>query len=115
MYVKYVKQMVLNRLSDINLDGGNVLICGNRAIISDRVLVKILVEKEEDLKAELSRLLEAEIIIIPAQKDDFTGHADGMVRFVNCDTILGNDRAEEFKYWREKMDKSNQHLSPTIY
>lgn len=34
--------------------------------------------KEEDLKAELSRLLEAEIIIIPAQKDDFTGHADGI-------------------------------------
>ena len=98
--------------SDINLDGGNVLICGNRAIISDRVFSENPGRKEEDLKAELSRLLEAEIIIIPAQKDDFTGHADGMVRFVNCDTILGNDRAEEFKYWREKMDKviSTYHL-----
>lgn len=98
--------------SDINLDGGNVLICGNRAIISDRVFSENPDIKEEDLKAELSRLLEAEIIIIPAQKDDFTGHADGMVRFVNCDTILGNDRAEEFKYWREKMDKviSTYHL-----
>jgi len=98
--------------SDINLDGGNVLICGNRAIISDRVFSENPDIKEEDLKAELSHLLEAEIIIIPAQKDDFTGHADGMVRFVNCDTILGNDRAEEFKYWREKMDKvlSTYHL-----
>jgi agmatine deiminase len=45
--------------------------------------------------------LECEIIIIPAENDDMTGHADGMVRFVNRDTLLGNNRADEYKYWRE--------------
>jgi agmatine deiminase len=50
-------------------------------------------------------LLECEIIIIPAENDDMTGHADGMVRFVNRNTILGNKLADEYKYWREGMQK----------
>lgn len=86
--------------SKINLDGGNVLICDGRAIISDRVFSENPGVDKESLIKELSSLLECEIIIIPAINDDFTGHADGMVRFVDRNTILGNDRAKEYKYWR---------------
>ena len=91
--------------SDINLDGGNVLLCDGRAIISDRVFSENQDWNREKLVSELSRLLECEIIIIPAENDDMTGHADGMVRFVNRDTILGNKLADEYKYWRDGMQK----------
>ena len=91
--------------SDINLDGGNVLLCDDRAIISDRVFSENNDWNREKLVSELSRLLECEIIIIPAENDDMTGHADGMVRFVNRDTILGNKLADEYKYWRDGMQK----------
>ena len=33
-----------------------------------------------------------------------TGHADGMVRFVDKNTILGNNLDAEFKYWRVEME-----------
>jgi agmatine deiminase len=92
-------------LSDINLDGGNVLLCDDLAIISDRVFSENQDWNREKLVNELSRLLECEIIIIPSENDDMTGHADGMVRFVNRDTILGNNLNEEYKYWREGMQK----------
>lgn len=91
--------------SDINLDGGNVLICEGRAIISDRIFPENPNWDKDDLVKEISKLLECEIIIIPAQKSDMTGHADGMVRFVNRDTILGNNLDVEYKYWREGMQK----------
>lgn len=91
--------------SDINLDGGNVLICDGRAIISDRIFTENPTKENDSLVNELSRLLECEIIIIPAEKDDMTGHADGMVRFVNKDTILGNRMADEYKYWQKGMQK----------
>ena len=91
--------------SDINLDGGNVLICDGRAIISDRIFSENPNRDKDELVKELSKLLESEIIIIPAENDDMTGHADGMVRFVNRDTILGNKRADEYKYWREGIQK----------
>jgi agmatine/peptidylarginine deiminase len=97
--------------SDINLDGGNVLLCDGRAIISDRVFSENQDWNREKLVSELSRLLECEIIIIPAENDDMTGHADGMVRFVNRNTILGNKLADEYKYWRDGMQKVIEQYS----
>ena len=91
--------------SDINLDGGNVLICDGRAIISDRIFSENPNRDKNELVMELSKLLDCEIIIIPAQNSDMTGHADGMVRFVNKNTILGNNLEAEYKYWREGMQK----------
>lgn len=88
----------------INLDGGNVLLCGDRAIISDRVFSENPDWEQEKLLTELRRTLEAEIIIIPAQNGDMTGHADGMVRFIDRNTLLGNDREQEYKYWKEGIN-----------
>ncbi len=93
-------------LSAINLDGGNVLLCGGRAVISDRVFSENPHRDRDDLLAELARLLEAEIIIIPSLRDDMTGHADGMVRFIDPRTLLGNDRAAEYKYWTQALSKT---------
>ena len=92
--------------SDINIDGGNVLLCSGRAIVSDRIFKENpeYTDKEMLVK-DLSELLEAEVIIIPAQNDDMTGHADGMVRFVDHGTILGNRRSEEYKYWSNGIEK----------
>ncbi len=94
--------------SDINLDGGNVLICDGRAILSDRIFSENPNYEKETLVNELSKLLNCEIIIIPALKskyEDLTGHADGMVRFVNGNTILGNQLAGDYKYMQEGMQK----------
>lgn len=96
--------------SDINLDGGNVLICNKRAIISDRIYSENPEKPKEELVRKLSELLDCEIIIIPAlrsQDEDLTGHADGMVRFVDRNTILGNQRLpNEYKYMKEGLQKA---------
>ena len=97
------------QFSDINLDGGNVLIYDDRAIISDRIFSENPGEDREELKKKLSELLECkDIIIIPAyaKSYDMTGHADGMVRFVNRNTILGNRRDEESDTWKKNMQRA---------
>ena len=92
--------------SNINLDGGNVLLCSGRAIVSDRIFKENPEYTDKEiLVKELSELLEAEVIIIPALNGDMTGHADGMVRFVDYDTILGNNRSDEYKYWTYSIEK----------
>lgn len=40
--------------------------------------------------SELANLFEAKPVIIPRDSYDFTGHADGMVRYYNNDTVLIN-------------------------
>lgn len=92
--------------SDINLDGGNVVFSPGRekAIISDRVFAENPERIESELLSELENLLEAKIIIIPSLKSDMTGHADGMVRFVDEHTVIGNQtdtkRGLEYKIKR---------------
>lgn len=94
------------QFSKINLDGGNIVNWSDRAIITDRVFD----ENPEYLSKnklidEIEKLLEVEIIVIPQIKSDMTGHADGMVRFVDHNTLLGNNREQEFKYWKDGINK----------
>jgi agmatine deiminase len=81
--------------SDIVLDGGNCQRYGNRAIITDIVFEHNLKiprkELKDDLVKKLSDLLEAEIIIIPAEPGDDLGHADGIVKWINPYFALIND------------------------
>ena len=78
--------------SDINLDGGNVVFSPSRetAVISDRVFSENPAYSQTALVRELERLLDARVIIIPSIPSDLTGHADGMVRFLDERTALGN-------------------------
>ncbi len=78
--------------SNINLDGGNVVFSPSKekALISDRIFSENPEYEECELVGELSKLLEAEVVIIEALKSDMTGHADGMVRFIGEDTVLIN-------------------------
>ncbi len=78
--------------SNINLDGGNVVFSPSKAkaVITDRVFSENPAYDKNTLFTELENLLEAEIIIIPSLKSDMTGHADGVVRFVGENTVIGN-------------------------
>lgn len=78
--------------SNINLDGGNVVFSASKekAIISDRVFSENDITQREQFVKKLEKLLETEIIIIPSLKIDLTGHADGMVRFIDESTVIGN-------------------------
>jgi len=93
--------------SKINFDGGNVVNWSDRAIISDRVFDENPeYSSKNKLIAEIEKLLEVEIIVIPQIKSDMTGHADGMVRFVDRNTLIGNDREQEYKYWKNGINKA---------
>ena len=80
--------------SDINLDGGNVVFSPSKekAIISDRILTENSNYTQAELIKILEQQLKAQVILIPSlkKKNDMTGHADGMVRFVNENTVTGN-------------------------
>lgn len=78
--------------SDINLDGGNIVFSPSRekVVVSDRIFMENWGYSSAELVRELERLLEARIIIIPSLRSDMTGHADGMVRFIDENTAVGN-------------------------
>lgn len=96
--------------SDINFDGGNVVFSPSKekAIISDRVYSENPSWHKAELTEKLEKLLEASVLIIPSLKSDMTGHADGMVRFVNENTVVANAPLSPFGF-ETKVKKALQH------
>lgn len=96
--------------TDINLDGGNVVFSPSKekVIISDRVFSESHGISEAELTAKLEKLLEASVLIIPSLKSDMTGHADGMVRFVDENTVVTNAPLSPYGF-ETKVKKSLQN------
>lgn len=76
--------------SSIRLDGGNIVKGYQKIIVTDRIFSENQARKPLDLIKEIESLLEVEVLIFPAEKDDFLGHSDGLVRFLDDKTILIN-------------------------
>jgi len=78
--------------SNIILDGGNVVKSEKSVILTDKIVQenkKLYSQKE--LIFKLTDLFETEkIVLIPRDKYDDFGHADGMLRFINEDKVLIN-------------------------
>jgi agmatine deiminase len=94
--------------SVINLDGGNVITCGDKMILTKRIFSENPeIAEESTLIKELEKDLQTQILLIPdlSISDDFTGHADGMVRFMEPNILLVNEFKDEYKYIKEGIQK----------
>lgn len=82
--------------TDIIIDGGNVTHWTNKVIMTDRVFKDNPTYERKQLIKNLYELFEVDkIYFVPEQPGDFTGHSDGMVRFVDEHTVIINDYKQE--------------------
>lgn len=82
--------------SNISLDGGNISKSRLIVIMCDKVFKENPAFKEKELIKALQSAFDVDkIFFVPQDMNDFTGHADGMVRFLNEDTVLINDYSSE--------------------
>lgn len=89
--------------SDIIIDGGNVISCGDKVIMTDKIIRENPHYRHNKLIDTLSNLLEVEIILIPEDKYDEYGHADGMVRYMGNGKVLLNNYCDFDKTLRKKI------------
>lgn len=94
---------------DIILDGGAIEILGTKGIITDRVIsdnTSAWKNCAPELIQEIRKTLKLdELIVAPADPWDFTGHVDGMIRFVDESTVLVNEESD----FNPKKIYSNEH------
>lgn len=85
--------------SGILLDGGNVIRCADKVIITERVFAENPAVEQHEVMKELRKLFEVDkLYTVPEYPDDFTGHADGLLRFLDEHTVLINDFIEEKEF-----------------
>jgi len=84
--------------TNIIIDGGNVTRTTNKIIMTDRVFVDNPTYERKQLIKELHELFQVDkLYFVPEQPGDFTGHSDGMVRFIDEQTVIINDYKQEKK------------------
>lgn len=89
---------------DLVIDGGNFVRLGSKAIMTD----KIFKENPSKTKAEIIEAIKQkcalnELIIIPKQPYDMLGHSDGMVRWIDENSVLVNDFSNESKSFNDRL------------
>ena len=90
--------------TDIVFDGGNAIKCGHKVIMTDKILMENNARyKRDELMAKLEELFDAEIVLIPWDRHDEYGHADGMVRYIEGDKVLLNNYADFDPYLRKRL------------
>lgn len=104
---KYLHQTPI--YTDIVLDGGNIIKCGDSVIMTDKIFMENPNYKRTTLIDKLEDLFQFEIVLIPWDKEEPFGHADGMVRYIDTNRVLINNYYNFDKYFRQKIIKS---LSP---
>ncbi len=88
--------------SEIILDGGNIIKSENKVIITDKVAVDNNLTIEQT-RTELEKILKVKVIIIPRYPEEETGHSDGIIRFLNENTVLTINIENEKKDWKDKL------------
>lgn len=92
--------------TDVILDGGNVIKCGDKVIMTDKIFKENQNYSKNKLITKLEELFQAQLITIPWDKYEIFGHADGMVRYIKGNKILLNNYAEFDKGFRKLMLKA---------
>ena len=86
--------------SNIIIDGGNVTKTTDKVIMTDRIFKDNPTFERKELIKELQEHFQIDkLFFVPEQPKDFTGHSDGMVRFIDEQTVIINDykgEKEEF-------------------
>ncbi len=89
------------------IDGGNFVKSASNVILTEKVLKENPKLSKESITCTLKKEIDINnVFLIPQPPYDITGHADGMVRFINDTDLLVADYSNESKSWRVKMDKA---------
>ena len=82
--------------SKLIVDGGNVSKTTDKVIMCDKVFHENKNLSEKEVIKQLHQFFQVDkLYFVPWDINDFTGHSDGMVRFIDNNTVLINDYSNE--------------------
>lgn len=76
---------------DYVLDGGNIVKCGDKVIMTDKIFQENGWMERKELLSTLEDYLQVQIIIIPWDRYEIFGHSDGMVQWIEGNRVLMNN------------------------
>ncbi|MBP1631019.1 MAG: peptidylarginine deiminase-like enzyme [Bacteroidetes bacterium] len=116
------------RETDLIIDGGNVVLCGDKVVMTGKVFTENNKEKgDKSFLKELKDLFKHEVIIIPwhatgkpDDKDaDFYGHSDGFIKYCGDNRILMSNHRDydedEAIQIRQELEKNHFEVTEMLF
>lgn len=79
---------------DLVIDGGNVVRCGDKIVMTD----KVFVENKDKSRVDVQRLLEdafqCDVIFLPWDRNEYLGHCDGIIHYIGDNRVLMTNYAD---------------------
>lgn len=79
---------------DLVLDGGNIVKCNDKIIMTKKVFAENKDKKQKDIIRMLEEAFQCDIIFLPWDKEEIFGHSDGIVHFVRNNRVLMTNYAD---------------------
>lgn len=101
-------------ISDLKLDGGNVVSHQEKVILTSKVLKEN--QTNHRVLQDLEDYFQAQVILIPKEPYDYVGHSDGVMRFIDDNRVLVNDYSFLYPNYQKSLDKvyKKYNLNPTF-
>lgn len=79
---------------DLVVDGGNVVRCGNKIVMTE----KVFFENKDKARKEVQRLLEeafqCDIVFLPWDRNEIMGHSDGIIHYLGDNRVMMTNYAD---------------------
>lgn len=73
---------------DLVLDGGNVVKCGNKVVMTEKVYYENKDKSRIQIRSLLEKAFQRDVIFIPWDKEEILGHSDGVIHYIGDNRIL---------------------------
>ena len=73
---------------DLVLDGGNVVKCGNKIVMTEKVFAENNEKSHNEVQRLLEEVFQCEIVFLPWDENEKCGHSDGIIHYAGDNRVL---------------------------
>lgn len=101
---------ILTLKTNLILDGGNVIKCPHKVIMTEKVFYENKHLRKNEVISALEQLFGCEIVFLPWDRTEIYGHADGIVRWINGNSVLLTAYEESYYFSRKFREILQRHF-----
>ena len=86
--IGFLRQNSGNTNLELVIDGGNVVLCYDKIVMTEKVFVENSDKSPNEVRRQLEEAFQCEVVFLPWDKSEKCGHSDGIVHYAGGNRVL---------------------------
>lgn len=79
---------------DLVVDGGNVVRCGNKIVMTEKVFFENKDKPRKEVQRMLEEAFQCDIVFLPWDRNEIMGHSDGIIHYLGDNRVMMTNYAD---------------------